>query len=327
MKFVDEITLYACSGAGGDGVVRWAHLHEKPRGGPAGGDGGRGGNVYLRGVRDIAKLSKYRGNNEFKAERGTDGGKDSLYGRNGEDIIIDLPIGSLVSIVNTGESVELINENDEKLILRGGLGGYGNEHFKSSRNVSPTDQTNGKPGMCSELKVELRLIADVGLVGFPNAGKSSLLNVLTRASAKVGNYQFTTLDPNLGDMHGYILADIPGIIEGASEGKGLGDKFLKHIMRTNILLHCISVDRDDLKKSISAIRDELEQHSSELRDKKEVIVLTKTDLVSEEELLILKKEASKLANKVITVSIFDEESIKNLKKELITILQTNNSLI
>ncbi len=327
MKFIDEIILNACSGAGGNGVVRWAHLHDKPRGGPAGGDGGKGGDVYIRGVRDIAKLSKYRGSNTFTAGRGVDGGGSSLHGKNGEDITIDLPIGSIIKITSTGESIELISEGERFLILSGGSGGYGNEHFKGSRNVAPKEQTNGMSGECSDIYVELRIIADVGLIGFPNTGKSSLLNVLTKAHAKVGNYQFTTLDPNLGDMNGYIIADIPGIIEGASKGKGLGDKFLRHIMRTKILLHCISVDQNSLKNRYSAVRDELGSHSSYLRDKFEVIVLTKTDLITDVELSKLRVEAQKLSDIVFTVSIFDDASVKRLKDGLSKILQKNNSLI
>ncbi len=321
MKFVDEMTLHACSGSGGNGVVRWLTARGRPKGGPAGGDGGDGGDVYVRAVRDIALLSRYRGSNKFIASDGGDGGENSLHGKNGEDKIIDLPLGSVVTISSTGEQIELTTEGKQIKVLTGGRGGYGNEHFKGSRNVTPQEQTNGKSGVCSDLNVELKLIADLGLVGFPNAGKSSLLNSLTRANVKVGNYEFTTLNPNLGVMHGgYILADIPGLIEGASEGKGLGDKFLRHIIRTNTLLHCISVERESIKKAYSAVRAELGAYDKKLLEKQEVIILTKSDLAPPDELETLEEEAKSLCSIVFTVSVLSDSSVKNLQDNLTNLL-------
>ncbi len=269
----------------------------------------------------MALLSRYRGNNKFIAQDGGSGGESSLHGKNGKDKIIDLPLGSIVTIESTGKQVELTIENEQIKILTGGSGGYGNEHFKGSRNVTPQEQTDGKAGICSELSVELKLIADLGLVGFPNAGKSSLLNSLTRANVKTGNYEFTTLNPNLGVMRGgYVLADIPGLIEGASEGKGLGDKFLRHIMRTNTLLHCISVERESVKKSYSDVRAELGAYDKGLLEKQEVIILTKSDLVSPSKLEELISEAKNLGSNVFVVSVLDDSSVKSLQDSLSNLL-------
>lgn len=222
MAFVDEMRIHMRAGNGGRGIVSWLHEKGKEYGGPAGGDGGNGGNVYVKAVRDIGILAKYRHEKEFSAEKGENGKSKSMHGRNGDDCEILLPVGSVVTNLSTKKTVELLVEGERVLLLNGGRGGYGNEHFKGSKNIRPYEWTPGKPGEEADFFIELRLVADAGLIGLPNAGKSSLLNELTNATAKIGNYQFTTLEPNLGDFYGYILADIPGLIEGASEGKGLG---------------------------------------------------------------------------------------------------------
>ncbi len=322
MKFVDEITLSVKAGDGGDGVVRFLRQRGNPRGGPSGGDGGRGADIYVRAVRDINILSKYRGNTDFVGENGGDGGKTSLHGKNGESLYINLPIGSIITNTITEESFELLEDKEEKRILKGGWGGYGNEHFKSSRNVTPQQSTPGKPGEEAKFHIELALIADAGFIGLPNAGKSSLINTITHAEAKVGAYQFTTLDPNLGDFYGFILADIPGIIEGASEGKGLGHKFLKHITRTKILIHCISLESENPVADYLTVRNELISYNKELGDKKEIIILTKTDLVSEEKQKKIQECLSNdTSNNIMLMSILDDGLVKQFGDSLTSLLK------
>lgn len=325
MSLVDEIELSVSSGRGGDGVVRWHRSRSMPKGGPAGGNGGRGGDVIIRAVRDAARLGKYRGNTTFIAGDGEPGGGSSLYGHNGNDVIIELPIGSTITVIDSGATYELLTEGEEHTILRGGAGGFGNEHFKSSRNVTPEESTCGKEGISGTLHVELKLIADVGLVGFPNAGKSSLLNAVTNAQSKVGNYAFTTLEPHLGDLYGYIIADIPGIIEGASQGKGLGHKFLKHIARTRALVYCISVEQDEPISAYRALYTELLSHDSRLVEIPAMIVLTKTDLVSQEEIDTKMKELSEVSDMVIPLTILDDDSLKNFTDALLKFLQALES--
>lgn len=322
MAFIDEIKFYAEAGRGGDGVVRWRQEKFVPRGGPAGGDGGRGGDFYIEAVRDIGKLAEYKAKKEFSAGRGEDGGKQSLHGKNGENFFLKLPIGSIVKNIETGETWQLEEEGQKIMLLRGGYGGYGNEHFKSSTNTTPEERNLGAEGETGNFSVELELFADVGLVGLPNAGKSSLLNSLTNAQAKIGDYAFTTLDPNLGAFFGYIIADIPGLIEGASEGKGLGTKFLRHIKRTKMLAHLVSFENEDMMKTYKEIRKELEKFGQGLDDKNEIIILTKTDVVEDKKEIVKKvKEFEKLGKPVFNLSLFDDESVKSFGDELIKILR------
>ncbi|MFT5179668.1 MAG: GTP-binding protein [Candidatus Paceibacteria bacterium] len=316
MAFVDELKLNIQAGKGGDGVEKWRHEKGREFMGPSGGDGGNGGDVYVRGHRDANVLFKYRNNKNFAAENGINGRDDSEFGRNGEDLVIDLPVGTVVKNLETEEEFELLEADEKVLILRGGRGGLGNENFKSSTNQAPTKTTPGKPGEEGDFYVELKLVANVGFVGLPNAGKSSLLNAITNSKAKVGNFNFTTLDPNLGDLYGVILADIPGLIEGASEGKGLGDKFLRHISRTKILLHCISAENEDFGEVYKTIRKELEGYSDDLKEKREIILITKTDFLSEEE---LKEKIKAFGKEVLTVSVYDDGKLKELSDYLVKI--------
>ncbi|MFH1608554.1 MAG: Obg family GTPase CgtA [Patescibacteria group bacterium] len=335
MAFIDEIRIHAEAGRGGDGVVRWRQEKFIPKGGPAGGDGGRGGDFYAVAIRDVNALFRYKAKKEFYAERGQDGGGKGLHGKNGDDYFLELPIGSVITNLETEEKWQLLAEGEKVLLLKGGYGGFGNIHFKSSTNTTPQECKPGQDGEKGNFLIELELFADVGFVGLPNAGKSSLLNSITNADAKIGEYAFTTLDPNLGDFYGFILADIPGLIEGASEGKGLGVKFLKHVKRTKMLAHLISFENlskssSNMMKVYKEIRKELEKYdkknnlsgSDGLSGKEEIILLTKTDVIEDKK--IIEKEKSKfekLGKKVFTISLYDDQSVKNFGDELVKILK------
>jgi len=323
MAFIDEMKISAAAGRGGDGVVRWRQEKFIPRGGPAGGDGGRGGDFHILAVRDVHILSKYKAKKEFSADRGEDGGNKSLHGKAGEDFFLELPIGSIVTNLDTDETWQLTEEGQKFLILKGGYGGFGNEYFKSSTNTTPKESRPGQEGEKGNFKIELELFADFGLIGLPNAGKTSLLNALTNAGARVGDYAFTTLDPNLGDFYGYIIADIPGLIEGASEGKGLGVKFLRHIKRTKMLAHLISFENPNLLKSYKEIRKELEKYGQDLDKKEELIILSKTDIVTDPKILDReKKKFEKMGKKVFLLSLYDDKLVKKLSDALAKILKS-----
>ncbi len=343
MAFIDEMTIEASAGQGGNGVVRWRQEKFVPKGGPSGGDGGRGGNFFVRAVRDVQILSRYKAKKSFTAGKGEDGGNKSLHGAAGEDFFLELPVGSVITNLETDEVWNLNKEGEEIMLLKGGYGGFGNEHFKSSTNTTPKEWRPGQEGERAKFRIELELFADMGLIGLPNAGKSSLLNALTNAEAKIGDYPFTTLDPNLGDFYGYIIADIPGLIEGASEGKGLGVKFLRHIKRTKMLAHLVSFENlkssspAGMTKAYKEIRKELAKYDKKLNpptgggadglsEKKEIIILTKTDFVSDPKAIAkvvatFKKLAPASKGGVFTLSLFDDKLTKKLSDELIKILK------
>ena len=319
--FVDELTIYVKAGNGGTGVVRWRQEKFRPKAGPSGGDGGRGGDVFVRAVRDLNQLAKYTGNKDFYAEDGVAGMSDSCAGKNGETLYIDVPVGSRVTDLDRSRSTELTEEGQTERILKGGGGGLGNEHFKSSTNVSPMESTAGHPGEAGNFMIEVRLMVDIGLVGLPNAGKSTLLNALTNAQSRIGAYPFTTLEPHLGDMYGFILADIPGLIEGAAEGKGLGHKFLRHVARTKMLLHLVSLESENPEIDYYTILKELSEYDKALEDKESWIVLTKKDLVNQDKIDATRAALAKTKNRVLVVGQGDDDSYKSLRDSLVAHLK------
>lgn len=322
MAFVDELKVSIKAGAGGDGVVRW--LHEKGREfmGPAGGNGGKGGDVYAMGVSDLSKLAHYRHKKEFAAERGDDGQSRSMHGKEGQDLIIEVPVGTLITNLDNGKSFDISSVGERTLILKGGRGGLGNEHFKASTNIAPQESTPGKPGEEGNFFIELQISAAASFIGLPNAGKSSLLNALTRADAKVGDYQFTTLEPNLGALYEFVLADIPGLIAGAADGKGLGHKFLRHIKRTKVLFHCISLENEDIAAAYATIRAELEAFDKEVAKKPEYVIFTKSDMLPKEEAdAKIAALAPKIGKNYFVVSAYDDVAIKVLEEGILGLLR------
>lgn len=321
MALIDELKVNIKAGKGGDGVVRFLSERGKEFGGPSGGNGGDGGDVYIRAVNDIGILYHYKNKKEFHAQNGEDGFRDNCHGKNGKDLEILLPVGTVLTNLSTRETFSLDRVDQRELILKGGKKGLGNTMFKSSTNQSPEQCTLGSLGESAEFKIELQMFADVGLIGLPNAGKSSFLNAFTNASAKVGGYEFTTLEPNLGAFYEFVIADIPGLIEGASEGKGLGHKFLKHIKRTKILAHLISAEHENPLEIYETVKKELAAFDASLSNKKEIIILTKIDMVSPQEVLKKQKILKKVSKEVWTLSLLDDESIKACRDSLVKFLR------
>ncbi len=314
---VDNITLTVKAGSGGNGSASLLHNGQTRKGGPDGGNGGAGGNIFFVGSTDVNDLRQFRYTKIVKADRGGDGAKQKKNGRKAEDVSVLIPIGTKVTDVNTKASIEITDIGKPVLIAQGGRGGRGNVNFKNSVNQTPKTAEKGEPGQERELLLELRLIAEVGLIGLPNAGKSSLLTVLTNARPAVATYPFTTLDPTVGMLGTHPIADIPGLIEGASHGKGLGIDFLKHIEKTKILLHCIDVTHEDPMGAYTTVREEFKQFDPALLTKPEYIVLTKTDLADP---VTIKKVTGlflKDHTQVFTCSVYDPKSVEALKHALI----------
>lgn len=305
---IDEVRITIKGGDGGNGIVHFYNDAFRPKGGPDGGRGGKGGSVFFEGVSDISKLNQFRHAKVYAAGNGGNGDRNNRTGKDGEDLIIQVPVGT-VALYDNGSSIEITKIGEKVLMARGGSGGKGNFLFRSSTNQTPQERELGFKTEPKKLFLQLKLIAQIGLIGLPNAGKTSLLNELTPANAKVANYSFTTLEPNLGvTKGGLIIADIPGLIEGAAEGKGLGFKFLKHIERTELLVHCVSSENEDPKKAYQTVRQELSNYSSVLANKPEIIVLTKSDTLDPKQITKIQKTLKA----DITTSIIDPESIKKL---------------
>lgn len=310
--FVDTAKIFIQAGRGGNGAVSFRRELYIEKGGPDGGDGGRGGDVIFRATKDLNTLLNFRYKPELKAKNGESGSKRNKTGKSGEPLIVKVPVGTLVK--RSGEILaDLKFDGEEAIVARGGDGGFGNAHFKSSVRQTPRVAELGENGETFEADLELKLLADVGLVGFPNAGKSTFLSVVSNARPEIANYAFTTLTPNLGvaeiDGSNLLIADIPGLIEGASEGKGLGDAFLRHVERTSVLLHLIDVYEENPGEKYQIIREELKKYQPELLDRPEIIALTKTEGMDSE---IIKYQVSKIQEKVGDVQVFAISSSAHL---------------
>ena len=295
-NFVDYVKIQISSGKGGQGSAHLRREKYVARGGPDGGDGGRGGHIILRGNKDLWTLLTFKFKQHFKAGPGENGSKSRSTGANGADVYIDVPLGTVVRNVEDNTILfEITEDKEERIVLEGGLGGRGNWHFKTSTNQTPRYAQPGLPGQEMSLTLELKVLADVGLVGFPNAGKSTLLSVLTSAKPKIADYEFTTLKPNLGivkyrDFRSFVMADIPGIIEGASEGKGLGHYFLRHIERNATLLFLIPADSKDISQEYEILLNELREYNPEVLDKNRLVAISKADMLDEELMEEISKE-------------------------------------
>lgn len=321
---IDDITIKVKAGKGGNGLA--AFNKNKMTLGPSGGSGGNGGSIYILGVSDLGALNRLRNKKVFKAADGHNGKHQLNDGNDGDDLIIEVPTGTVIHNLATNTDHEIISVNEKFLVARGGHGGKGNFHFRGPHNTSPRQFQDGLPGEEFRLRLELKMIADVGLIGLPNVGKSSLLNTLTKAKSKVANYNFTTLEPHLGVYYGVILADIPGLIEGASTGKGLGIKFLRHIERTKVVFHLISADSEDPVREYKVIRNELATYSKSLSKKEEYVFLSKADLVTEAVTDKKIAQLRKLNPNSYPLSIADETTLGLIKKTLNSIAESKQKL-
>lgn len=322
MKFLDEAKIYLEAGDGGNGCMSFRHEKYVEYGGPNGGDGGNGGSIIFRAVRNLNTLIDFRYQQHFRAEKGRPGEGSECTGRSGKDLIVKVPVGTVIFAEDKKTVIaDMVNDGEEVLVAKGGRGGWGNVHFKSSTNQAPERADPGKPGDKLAVWLRLKLIADIGLVGFPNAGKSTLLSVLTAARPKIANYPFTTLHPNLGVLYiydkEYVMADLPGLIEGASEGVGLGHRFLGHAERCKVVLHLIDGTQEDVVGAYKTIQAELQNYGDVLDKKPEIVVLNKIDSLSEdgvkEKVSALKKASKK---EVIAISGIAKIGIEELKNKI-----------
>jgi|SRR5581483_4380472 len=315
---VDNVTLIIKAGNGGDGSNSVSRTMQHPNGKPDGGNGGNGGSVFVTGSQNLRDLSEFRFKKKIKAEDGIAGKEKDLDGKNAQDVIITVPFGTHITNKETLEEIE-ITDNSKILLVKGGKGGPGSGDLKHA--IELYSQRQGEKGEQKELSLALKIIADIGLIGLPNAGKSSLLKVLTNAKPEIGDYPFTTLAPNIGMLKDLAIADIPGLIEGASKGKGLGIQFLQHIEKTKILVHCIDSTEENPTQAYETVRNEFKEYSKLLLEKPELILLTKADLADKNKLELGKKGFEKMGKKVLTCSIYQEDSIEKLKKILADLIK------
>ena len=325
MKFIDTAKIKICSGKGGNGIIAWRREKYEPRGGPAGGDGGRGGSVYLQADRNLTTLLDFRYKSLFKAGDGQKGGSKNKTGKAGEDVIIKVPCGTIICDCESNEIIaDLVSDKEKVLLAEGGRGGRGNSHFKTSTRQSPHFCEPGEPAIERELELELKLIAEVGIIGLPNAGKSTLISVISSAKPKIANYPFTTLTPNLGVVKkpsgdGVVIADIPGLIRGASTGAGLGHDFMRHVERTKLLIHILDstdIDGTDPLDAYETIQTELKKYNNSLLKKKQLLVLNKIDLLSEDECKKLKEKFKKKKLSPILISAATRNNVDSMLNKL-----------
>ena len=324
MKFLDQVKIFIKAGNGGDGSPSFRREKFIEYGGPDGGDGGKGGSVILKTEQNLNTLIDYRYQQHHKAQRGDNGAGQNKTGKSGDNLILKVPLGTQVFEEDNKTLIyDFLKIGEEFVVATGGKGGLGNTRFKSSTNRAPRKFTKGNTGEEFTIWLQLKTIADIGIIGLPNAGKSSLLSAITNANPKIANYQFTTLNPNLGvtkyDDKEVTIADIPGLVEGAHKGTGLGIQFLKHIERCKSLLHLIDITNSDLKKSYKQIKNELKNYSSKLAKKKELVVLNKTDLINEKEIKKIIKDFSKnTKSEIVTLSTLKKSSVSKIKAKLIS---------
>ena len=320
-NFIDLVNIFCRSGNGGAGSAHLARTAQDPKAGPDGGDGGKGGDIILRGNRNLWTLLHLRYTKHIFAEDGGNGAANLCFGKNGKSAVIEVPLGTIARVQETGEQLgEVLEDGQEIIIMKGGRGGQGNVHFKSATRQTPRFAQPGEEGYEQWVTLELKVLADVGLVGFPNAGKSTLISMLSNAKPKIADYPFTTLKPNLGmvayrDYQSFVIADIPGIIEGASEGKGIGLRFLRHIERNSILLFLIPIITEDIVKEYHILYNELKAYNPELVDKKQLIAITKCDLMPEDEIKKIQKKL-KLPSPTIFISSITRKNLTELKDML-----------
>jgi len=321
MKFIDHTTLSVKAGSGGKGCIAFLREKYRPKGGPSGGDGGRGGSIIFQVNKQLSTLQDITLNHLYRAENGANGGGKNMHGKNGKDIIIKIPPGTIIKNAETEQILkDLIGENESYLVAKGGNGGFGNARFKTQRNTAPKIANDGQPGEELKIELELKVLADVGLVGFPNAGKSTFISKVSNAKPKIADYPFTTLIPNLGivkfgDYNSFVMADIPGLIQGASDGRGLGSQFLRHIERTKVLVYLVECIDEKIYENFVTLKNELKKHNPELIKRPSLLLLTKTDLIPTELL-----ELEKIAKEIPIVQI-SSVSGQNLNEAIQTIAE------